>query len=148
MIEYPPNRSDIIQTINESDPLDWTYQEANHSLAGGEDDSHNAIWVYNHDVNLRLERGRVAVQDFQQDWTDNFPDTNAISYGYWFYYGQSPILYQVLVSVDGHRADLPIPDREEDRLVISATEAKYGRIVTGDRDQFDRALKRANIEIE
>lgn len=102
----------------------------------------------NSDVRLRIEQGRTAVSDFQEDWISGFPDQDAAIYSFWLYLNDSPIAHRVLVAVDGHRAYLPVPDISGDSPTTTPEEAKWGRIVTADRERFETALTYADMTIE
>lgn len=69
--------------------------------------------VNRRDVNLRLsinflDEGKQC-EDFQEEWANRHPDRHAT--GYWcdIYYGATHIARNILVSVDGGRAMLPLP---------------------------------------
>lgn len=66
------------------------------------------------DVNLRivstLDEQDVQQEDFREPWTNNFADPRATGYYYNLYYGATLLHRFILVSVDGARASLPIPN--------------------------------------
>ncbi|SDW92447.1 hypothetical protein [Nitrosomonas oligotropha] len=73
----------------------------------------SSIAVNKRDVNLRLvmnylDEGKQC-DDFQEDWANRHPDRHAT--GYWCdtYYGSTHVARNILVSVDGGRAMLPLP---------------------------------------
>ena len=99
-------------------------------------------------MRLRIERGKVAVEDFREDWVENFPNPDATSHSYWLYLGDSPITQKVLVAVDGYRAFLPVPTIRNDPPTISHNDALWGKIVTRDMADFETALGYSGIEIE
>jgi hypothetical protein len=73
----------------------------------------SSIAVNKSDVNLRLainylEEGQQC-RDFKEEWANRHPDPHAT--GYWcdIYYGSTHVSRNILVSVDGGRAMLPIP---------------------------------------
>ena len=147
MVSQPPTRADILGEFHNSRPSEWKYHEVLNSVAGTGSDI-ESVWVYENDVRMRIERGRPAVDDFQEDWVEDYPDSSAKSDSYWLYFGRSPISHRVLVSVDGHRAKIPIPNRTDGELVIDKSGETWGRIVTRDRSSFERALQYPDIQIE
>jgi hypothetical protein len=65
------------------------------------------------DVNLRivstLNEEDIQADDFAEPWANGFTDPRARGYFYNFYYGETLLHRFILVSVDGGRASLPIP---------------------------------------
>ena len=150
MLDQTPSRDEVLEFFHTRPWSEWRKHNANSSYAGGDpnDPIHHPVWVNNSDVRVRIEQGRTAVKDFQEDWIDGFPNPDATSYSFWLYLNDSPITQRVLVGVDGHRAYLPIPDISGDDPVITPEKAKWGRIVTSDREHFERALDYADMVIE
>ena len=71
--------------------------------------------LYEGDVNLRVEVSYNANGthncNFKEMWANQFPDPSAASYYAKLYYGYTLIKTYILVSVDGSRAMMPLPDR-------------------------------------
>lgn len=104
----------------------------------------DSIWVFKGDVNLRIERDREFEGDFAEPWTKVFPDKSSSMIRYRVCYGASVIGLHSLVSVDGGRADLPLPTAgttsvRRDRYVVA-------RIVDqqGDLDDY---MQRAQLTV-
>lgn len=99
-----PSISYIEQCILASDPQnDWEQISNNMS----------SVAINKNDVNLRLvinysEEGTQCL-DFREEWANRHPDPQAT--GYWcdIYYASTHVWRNILVSVDGGRALLPIP---------------------------------------
>ena len=106
------------------------------------------IYTFKHDLNIWIKRKDI---DFERDkfegeeWATRHPDPRAYREIYEIYYASSYIEEKMLVSVDGHRASLPLPQigtnkvRREDYL--------FARIV----DQLgtlDEYMGRAGLEVE
>lgn len=99
-----PSLSYIEQTIQDCDP-----QEEWEKVSTGI----SSVAVNKRDVNLRLvinylEEGKQC-EDFQEEWANRHPDRHAT--GYWcdIYYAATHVARNILVSVDGGRAMLPLP---------------------------------------
>ena len=139
---------EIQQKIDESEPGDWRKHEG--SFGNVETSDHTQIvWVYEHDVDLRIERGNSLVEGFQEDWTARFANNeNNVSYTYWVFYGSSPIERQTIVSVDGHQADIPLPDNTGETLTITSYQDNFGEIVNHDYQTYRNALGHASIDIK
>lgn len=145
-----PSIPKIQQLIHESEPGDWVKQEGPFGTLNTAD-PHQVVWVYEHDVDLRIERGDTAVEEFDEEWT-NFPNNeNNASYEYWVFYGSSPIERQMIVAVDGYRASIPLPDRpnnDGEPWTISEYQYRFGQIVNHDYTTYSDYLGRAGIEVK
>ncbi len=140
----------IEQLFDESEPGDWRFFEAEFGLV--DDDRHiYPTWVYEHDTDLRIEQGRVAVDDFKEEWAEKVPDTeHNQSHAYWLVYGRSPIEQHIVVSVDGGRADIPVPNRptdKDDDWTITPKEHKLGGIISRNYQEYERCLNLCGIEV-
>ena len=62
-------------------------------------------------IRVRWDDERVHVKDFKEPWANKYPDPTASSYWYDLSYDGALIERFILVSVDGARAELPLPDR-------------------------------------
>lgn len=110
--------------------------------------TNRGTWTYQPDVNLRISREEQIDSRYQMPWTNQIQGGNA-RFGYYVYYGSSPVEYHVVVSVDDGRAHVPEPQQSQDdgSFSISAYEATLGRIVTGDAETFNAYLNRTNVSI-
>lgn len=99
-----PSLSYIEHTIRDCDPQEeW----------GKVSTEISSIAINKRDVNLRLvmnylDEGKQC-DNFQEEWANRHPDHHAT--GYWcdIYYGATHVARNILVSVDGGRAMLPLP---------------------------------------
>jgi len=62
-------------------------------------------------IRVRWDDEGVHVKDFKELWANKHPDPTANSYWYELSYDGALIERFILVSVDGGRAELPLPDR-------------------------------------
>lgn len=99
-----PSLSYIENTIRDSDPQE-EWEKVSTEIS--------SIAVSKRDVNLRLvmnylDEGKWC-DDFQEEWANRHPDSHAT--GYWCdtFYGATHVARNILVSVDGGRAMLPLP---------------------------------------
>ncbi len=81
-------------------------------------------WIYNDskrshllrsDVKLRIIKRNSAdepMREFREQWANSHPDPSAYRVHYDIYYGSSFIDEFMLVSVDGDRAELPLPEHQ------------------------------------
>jgi len=92
--------SEVQQAIKNSAASDWIFSDE------------RGAYTYKGDVNLRIERSEVDCDRdcFEgEEWAERHPDKKAYRVTYTVYYGQSYLEDHLLVSVDGHRATLPLP---------------------------------------
>ena len=147
-----PSIPKLQQMIDESEPGDWPKQVGPIGTVETDDPYHQQVWVYEHDVNLRIERGQTVNKDFREEWNETFPShENDQSEAYWVFYGATPVERQTIVAVDGYRAYIPLPDRpdsEEDTWAISSYQDSFGEIVNQDYRAYRDHLDRAGITIE
>lgn len=107
-----PSRAEIMQAIMASDSKD-DWEKTSFEW--------NEIIYYKKNVNLRFEMNFTEEgtqrDDFKEPWANCHPDPNAT--GYWFnlYYGSTNISTYILVSVDGGRAMLPVPQNSKKMAV-------------------------------
>lgn len=128
----------VRETVADSDIGDWIPF------------SEMGTWTYEHDVQLRIVRHEQLQQNFQAPWTAGLQAGSA-SYGYIVYYGNSPVEYHVVVSVDNYRAHIPQPQQPAGPnrpYTITPYQANLGRIVTGDRETFDAYCNRTGVEVQ
>jgi hypothetical protein len=90
-----------------------------------------SIRFYSADVNLRIECSfdgdDIQGHDFKAPWANKHPDPKATGYFYNIYYGSTLLKRVLLVSVDGGRADLPVPETGSNR--VGAFDYKIAEIV-------------------
>ncbi len=95
---------DVVETILNSDPeTDWkvTFKQGNPSL-------HTAAYLP--DLRIHVDTTYfVHSNEFVEKWANKHPDPNAKSYYYHIYFGTTIVRELILVSVDGGRAELPLP---------------------------------------
>ncbi|MFL0243238.1 hypothetical protein ACJH6J_27915 [Mycobacterium sp. SMC-18] len=145
----------ILDTVENSLPEHWT--EVTDVVT---DDGHHNVYVFHDDAAITLAWGKDHRDG--QPWTEawsqagGFPDNKI--YGHWFdirYHGVV-IHRDLLLSVDGHRGELPSgqPISEKGKGIIgmrvTEPEARRARLldslVHGPSSQFDRYFASANIQ--
>lgn len=146
-----PSLPKVLQMVDESEPGDWRKFEPEWGLPRQVEWS-DQTWVYEHDVELRIELGETMVKDFHAEWTDVFPSTtDESSHAFWIVYGRSPIERVSMVLVDGARTYIPFPDGRhdtEDGLSISRHQDAVASIVNSDFTEYRQKLDRADIDIQ
>lgn len=145
-------RREVRDAILESAPSEWERFDGHFGTlkAHKEDPFPQSVWTYDHDVNLRIEQGSDLNDNFQSDWTDSFIKDNNTPVEYYVFYNSSPVHYNSLVSVEGGKARLPIPNRphDEDKRPISRFEDELARIVNQSKREYETHKQRANIVVE
>ena len=110
-------------------------------------DDESGSFTYKNDLNLRIERDDFDnYRSFNESWATNHPDSSAKAADFTVKYGASFVDKHTLVSVDGHRATLPMPE-SPDRKYVSKEEVNFAKIVDiGGR--VDEYLKRSKLEVK
>ncbi len=72
--------------------------------------SHSEVAVYKPDVSITMAWGFEANDDYVAEWTKKFSDEKARSFLVDVFYNNALVFREYLVSVDGARAYLPMPD--------------------------------------
>lgn len=107
-------------------------------------------WTCREDVKLRIQRHEQLDPDLQVPWTQHLQATSQ-SFSYLVYYGNSPVEFHTIASVDNFRAHIPFPQQPQgpnDSYTITPYQATLGRIITGDEQTFKAYLNRTGIEIQ
>lgn len=110
-------------------------------------DDETGSFTYKEDLNLRIEREPYDLRrNFNEEWATKHPDTEAKTVNYTIKYGSSFVARETLVSVDGGRAILPMPDVETKKNV-SQEDMNFTRIVdiNGKADEY---LKKSGLKIK
>lgn len=127
---------ELLTIIDESEKDDWLFSDE------------RGIYTFIHNLNVRIERRDIdrEIDKFQgEDWATKHPDPNAYRVTYEIYYGASFVKEVLMVSVDGHRATLPLPDRNT--LKVKSQDYSFAQIV----DQLgtlEEYMKRTGLEVE
>jgi hypothetical protein len=141
---------DVRSVIEDSVPNQWEYFEQVAPQVSVTSNPDTICYVYEEDVNIRLERGAMAVQDFDEPWVPG-AGGQTDSYVWWLTYQNSPVEQFVVVSVDGGRANIPVPDGGHSggsTPTLTEREANLGRIFDQHSlNGFDDYINRSDVEI-
>lgn len=129
------NADDVKKVLDQSSQDDWIV------------DDETGAFTYKNDLNLRIQRDDYDnYTDFNEPWAVSHPDHNARSVEYTVNYGSSFVDRKTLVSVDGHRATLPMPKSATD-LTVTSSDVNFAKIVDiGNR--VDEYIERSKLKIE
>lgn len=129
---------DIRERISDSNPGDWIpFNDM-------------GTWTFREDVQLRIQRNEQLDPNLQTPWTQPL-QANSQSFSYLIYYGNSPVEFHTIASVDNFRAHIPFPQQPQgpqDSYSITPYQATLGRIITGEEQTFEAYLNRTGIEIQ
>jgi len=126
---------EVKKIISESDQSDWIV------------DDESGSFTYKDDLNLHIERADYETyRSFNEPWATGHPDPSAQAVEYTVKYGTSFVEKHTLVSVDGHRATLPMPKSMND-LNVKASEVNFAKIVDIG-DSVDEYLARSNLNVQ
>jgi hypothetical protein len=109
-------------------------------------DDETGSFTYKNDLNLHIDRADYdSFREFNEPWATSHPDPHAASVEYVVKYGTSFVDKYTLVSVDGHRATLPMPKSIND-LRVTKSDVNFAKIVDiGNR--VDEYLGRAQLQV-
>ena len=128
----------IVQTIRTSEPSDWQIEHRGETQ----------VAFYINDVNLRIETTLdgpdIQAKPFVESWATSHADKNATGYFFNIYYGQTLVAREILVSVDGARALIPLPDQHA--KTISEYQYKIGQIYAN-HGSLDDYMGRCGITV-
>lgn len=96
-------------------------------------------------IRARLDDEGIHVRGFVEPWANNYADPSANSYWYDLTYEGALIERFILVSVDGARADLPLPNR--DTLQVEPLMFKVAQIFDGS-NTLDDYMCRSGLRVE
>ncbi len=123
---------ELLDRVRHSKPMDWLYNDD------------RGVHTFKADLNIRIER-RNERAVFNEPWAVRHPDPSASLWKYDIYFGGSLVHSFSVVSVDGHRADLPLPDPKT--KVISRQDYELARAVDwlGTLDEY---IERSGLTVE
>lgn len=109
-------------------------------------DDYSGSFTFKNDLNLRIERAEFdTYEDFYEKWATSHPDKNAKSIMYTVFYNNSTVIRKMLVSVDGHRATLPLP-KSPTELHVTKADVNFAKIVNI-LDTVDDYLDRSGLSV-
>lgn len=159
------NLRDLMKTIVESDETDWhkincwgagsgpSYKHRLEVSTGPGDrwdldvPSHGEIAVFKPDVSITMAWGFPSNDDYQEEWTQSFPDEKAKSDLVDIFYNNALVFRDRYVVVDGGRAYLPIPNND---LSVPQSYARFVELIDslrGGLAEFMQYFKMANFTI-
>ncbi|EJD6329729.1 hypothetical protein I5F07_19930 [Proteus vulgaris] len=123
----------VEKILSESNQDDWIV------------DDESGSFTYKDDLNLHIERAPYeSYRSFNESWATSHPDNKALAVEYTIKYGSSFVDKKTLVSVDGHRATLPMPKSQND-LTVDKSDVNFAKIVDTS-GRVDEYLERSNIK--
>lgn len=127
--------SEVEKILAESSQDDWIV------------DDESGSFTYKDDLNLHIQRADYSsFREFNEPWATSHPDPKAVAVEYVVKYGSSFVDKHTLVSVDGHRATLPMPKSISD-LRVDASDVNFAKIVNiGGR--VDEYLERSQLKVD
>ena len=95
-----------------SEPEDWLFFDEKNVL------------TFKHDLNIWIKR-IITDERFEEEWAERYPDSRAYKVNVEFYYGNSLVGTDIFVSVDGHRAIVPIVKVEGEEYTNNISRRDY-----------------------
>jgi len=110
-------------------------------------DDESGSFTYKNDLNLRIERADFdTFRSFNESWATNHPDSSAKAEDFTVKYGASFVDKHTLVSVDGHRAVLPMPESPDSQFV-SKDDVNFAKIVDVG-GKVEEYLERSKLKVK
>jgi len=107
------------------------------------------IYIFKTDVRIRIESPRHGVDregdEFFEEWMSHLPNKSGSKSIYYLYFNSTILKKVMLVSVDGGRAEVPIPKAKDNLQIKSSFDLKIAQIVDG--GQLNSYLDRLNLTI-
>lgn len=133
------NYNELFKLFHDSDAEDWhpVYLQTGRV---------EAYLKSNLDVRVisSSEDEHIQNENFYADWANRWPNKKAVGYYYDLYYRNTLVTRFVLVSVDGSRALLPVPD-SHDSNVVALSKYKVAEIFAG--AEFYTYFKNSGLEV-
>lgn len=127
--------NELEKAIRNSTKADWLFNDE------------RGIYTFKNDLNLRIQRKEINF-DFDrfggEDWATHHPDPIAYRETYEIYYGASFVKEKLLVSVDGHRATLPLP--RINTTIVSYEDYHFAEIVD-QLNTLSEYMERAGLKV-
>lgn len=147
------NFDTIMATIESSDTDDWV------QVTDFYEGKHSSFYVLREDAGITLAFGADHNDGEGWDhepWSQVFPDKNVFGHYLDVRYHGTTIHRDLILSVDGHRADLPsgsvVGDQKQGVVGMTTTqpEVARARLIDGlqGHHEFDRYLSRASITVK
>ena len=129
---------EFIETIVNSEPSDWIYDDA------------KSVYIFKPDISISIIGKEVDYEDsglFYEDWAMDFPDNKARKKEFELCYNGNEIETFYTAYVDGMRVAIPYP--KLDGMTITLKQYKIGKIVNIPNEGygFDNYLRQANITL-
>lgn len=96
-------------------------------------------------IRVRWDDEGVHIKGFVEPWANKYPDPTANSYWYDLTFDGALIERFILVSVDGARAELPLPDRCT--LQVEPLDYKVAQIFDG-LNTLDEYMRRSGLTVK
>lgn len=118
--------------------------------------SHSMVASYKKNLSISIAWGLEHNNDFREDWANDFPDSKAMSSYIDFFYNGVLVYRDIIVSVDGGRCYIPLPNMEFDEkthkiIDLSVTWQQYEFIKMINKFEsscdYDSYFSRTNIKL-
>ncbi len=127
---------ELMQLVYGSTKDDWTFSDE------------RGIYTLKKDLNVRIHRKDIDPDSDRftgEDWATKHRDPTAYRETYEIHYGASFVKGVMMVSVDGGRATLPLPDPKT--LKVTQEDYSFAKIVD-QLDNLDDYMERSGLEVE
>jgi hypothetical protein len=119
-------------------------------LYSAKENEHYENAILESNIEISIKRG-ANQESFHEDWAKNYPDENPIKYSIDFYYKGNLIESDFIISIDGGRGEILIPEKEginiffsKKRYILAKTIEK---IFNNNSITIDEIVSKNNIKI-
>jgi hypothetical protein len=139
-MQYEAIISALLQ--NSKSGADWTHDDYSESRPW-------SAHALKSNVNIWLKVNTETEEKFEESWHQNLPKKEAEKFTVTLHYGPTPLETFTMVSIDGHRATVPIPDKHEgDQLTVGKLEYAIALgLSAGSRGALEKYLPRCHIAV-
>ncbi|MDX1980029.1 MAG: hypothetical protein SFV51_07165 [Bryobacteraceae bacterium] len=150
------NLHEIIETISNSKPHEWNtmdHPNAGRAFCRVEEEEnflshreHSHVSAYIPNPQISIAWGAEHMRDFEEPWAKDFPDTSAHSAYVEVSYCGALVFRDIYVSVDGWRAQLPLPHIHT--MLVPKPKARFFRLLDkleGYISAYDEYFRRARL---
>jgi hypothetical protein len=109
--------------------------------------AHSLVACYKPDISVTMAWGLDAMTDLEVPWAKKFPDPKAASHYIDLFYNNALVFRTEYVSVDGGRANLPLPDELSVPRAYNALIRLVDHIGVTRISEYDTYFRRAGFQV-
>lgn len=120
------------------------------TLISAKENEHYEKAILESNIDISIKRG-ANQESFHEDWAKKYPDENPKKYSIDFYYNSSLIESDFIISIDGGRGEILIPEKNGNEIFFSKTRYKLAKLIekifNNNSITVDEIVRNNNIQI-